>query len=206
MEDYKPNSHKYNEVKAKEAAEEPRERKVNKVITGEAIVKKKSPLKKIIELFLTEDMDNVMNSLRDDVLIPTIQNGLYDMVVNGVGMLFGIDNKARKSGTTVVPRVTYSKYYDQSKSNSRTSSNNSGTDYTFDDILIPTKGDAENVLSQLVDLTDQYDMASIADFYDLVGIKSKYTDDAYGWTNLGSASVIRVKDGYMINLPKATQL
>lgn len=206
MEDYKPNSHKYNEVKAKEAAEEPRERKVNKVITGEAIVKKKSPLKKIIELFLTEDMDNVMNSLRDDVLIPTIQNGLYDMVVNGVGTLFGINNKARKSDITVVPRVTYSKYYDQSKSNSRTSSNNSGTDYTFDDILIPTKGDAENVLSQLVDLTDQYDMASIADFYDLVGIKSKYTDDAYGWTNLGSASVIRVKDGYMINLPKATQL
>lgn len=47
---------------------------------------------------------------------------------------------------------------------------------------------------------------SVADLYDLVGINGNYTDNKYGWFNIRTASVVRVRDGYMIKLPKAVPL
>ena len=40
----------------------------------------------------------------------------------------------------------------------------------------------------------------------LVGVSGNYTDNKYGWTDIRNASVIRVRDGYMIKLPKALPL
>ena len=71
--------------------------------------------------------------------------------------------------------------------------------HNFDDIILDSRGEAEEVLSHLVDLVDDYGMASVADLYDLVGITSNFTDNKYGWTNLSSASVSRVRDGYLID-------
>ena len=50
---------------------------------------------------------------------------------------------------------------------------------------------------------ETYQMVSVADLYDLVGVTGDYTDNKYGWTNLRNAKVVRVRDGYMIDLPKA---
>jgi hypothetical protein len=49
-------------------------------------------------------------------------------------------------------------------------------------------------------------LVSVADLYDLVGVTGNYTDNKYGWTDIRSASVIRVRDGYMLKLPKALPL
>ena len=46
-------------------------------------------------------------------------------------------------------------------------------------------------------------MVSVADLYDLVGISGNYTDNKYGWTNLRNSDVQRVRDGYLLKLPKA---
>ena len=53
------------------------------------------------------------------------------------------------------------------------------------------------------EIIDMYGRVSVADLYDLVGITGNYTDNNYGWTNLASAEPIRVRDGYVIKLPKA---
>jgi hypothetical protein len=74
--------------------------------------------------------------------------------------------------------------------------------HNFDDILISSRGEAEEVLSHLVDLTIDYGQASVADLYDLVGITGEFTDNKWGWTDLRSASVSRVRDGYLLNLPR----
>jgi hypothetical protein len=49
-------------------------------------------------------------------------------------------------------------------------------------------------------------MVSVADFYDLVGVDGTYTDNKYGWTNIRNAYVNRVRDGYVIKLPRAISL
>jgi hypothetical protein len=55
-------------------------------------------------------------------------------------------------------------------------------------------------------LIDTYGIVSVADFYDLVGITGNYTDNKYGWNNIHSASIVRVREGYMIKLPRALAL
>jgi hypothetical protein len=53
------------------------------------------------------------------------------------------------------------------------------------------------------DIIERYRMVSVADLFDLVGESCSFTDQKYGWTNLRNAEVVRVRDGYMIKLPKA---
>ena len=72
----------------------------------------------------------------------------------------------------------------------------------FCDIVLDNRGEAEEILSQLVDLTIDYGAASVSDLYYMVGIASNHTDQKWGWKDLSSAYVARVRDGYMLKLPK----
>ena len=56
------------------------------------------------------------------------------------------------------------------------------------------------------ELVSTYGLVSVADFFDLLGVTGNYTDNNYGWTDIRNAKVMRVKDGYMIKLPKALPL
>ena len=56
------------------------------------------------------------------------------------------------------------------------------------------------------ELISSYRVVSVADFYDLAGITPEYTDNKYGWTDIRSANIVRVRDGYMIKLPRAVPL
>ena len=56
------------------------------------------------------------------------------------------------------------------------------------------------------ELIATYGLVSVADLYDLVGIAGSYTDNKYGWTDIRNASVVRVRDGYVIKLPRALPL
>ena len=80
------------------------------------------------------------------------------------------------------------------------------TGYDYDDIILESRGEAEDVLERMDELIATYQVVSVADFYDLVGVSGNYTDNKYGWTDIRNASVIRVRDGYMIKLPKALPL
>ena len=42
----------------------------------------------------------------------------------------------------------------------------------------------------------------MADFYELAGIESEWTDEKYGWGELSEARVERVRNGYIVALPK----
>jgi hypothetical protein len=73
--------------------------------------------------------------------------------------------------------------------------------HDFDDIIIPTRGEAELVLDKLIDLTIDYREATVADLYELTGVDAAFTDRKYGWRDLRSAKVVRCKTGYIIDLP-----
>ena len=55
----------------------------------------------------------------------------------------------------------------------------------------------------MCELLDIYKTVTVADLKDLVGVTPIYTDNKYGWTNLRNADVQRVRDGYLLKLPKA---
>lgn len=197
MENYTPNSHRYKEEQAEK-------KKVEKVIQGTAKIKKKSGTSKLMSNLISEDARSVKNYILMDVLIPSVKDAIADIVVNGINMVLFGDTK-RSGRRSASDRVSYNRYY--SDRDSRTASNDRfRTSYDFDDVVLDSRGEAEEVLSSMDELMSTYGMVTVADLYDLVGTSCNYTDNKYGWTNIRNAEIVRVRDGYKIKMPKAVPL
>lgn len=200
MENYKPNSHKFKDEQKKTAAT-PEPVRPQKVIAGNAVVKKKTGIRKFLGTFLAEDVTKVKEFALTDVLVPSIKKAISDIVKNGVDMfLYGEAGRSRNN--TVGSKISYGSYYNKPANEVRDRTVKSA--YDFDDIIYPTRGDAELVLTQMEDSIDRYGFAKISDYYDLSGVTTNnHCFDNYGWTNLRAATVVRVPEGYTIKLPKA---
>ncbi len=76
----------------------------------------------------------------------------------------------------------------------------------IDDIVFSRRGDADAVLDKMDEIISKYGFASVADLHDFTGVTSNFTDQQYGWTTTRNARVIRVRDGYAIELPNPTHI
>lgn len=187
-------------------AKEEKEKKVEKVIQGNVTTRKKPLGKKFSENFLGDDIQNVRGYIIFDVIIPAIKETISSVVSNGVEMLLFGEPKANKVGKKNGSYVSYSSYYNKSERRKPNTSNR-GDRHDFRDIILETRGEAEEVLSNMVDLVYDYGAVSVADLYDLVGITGNFTDNRYGWTDMSGSSVARARGGgYIIDLPKVTLL
>ena len=75
-------------------------------------------------------------------------------------------------------------------------------------MLMHSHEDAVKVLSTLTEMIINYDVVSIADYYDLVGVSPTYEDTLYDWTgsDLTDARIITLDGEYSISLPVAKKL
>ena len=194
MEDYKSNSHRSKEL-AK--IENPVATKKDIQPIAKAKTKKKN---KLVDTFISEDAQNIKSYILMDVLVPAIKKAVSDIVTDGISMLlYGDTSHGGKRSTSSASYVSYNCYSDRDRRNDvRTT--RSG--YSYDDIILDTRGEAEEVLDRMCELIETYGVVSVADMYDLVGISCNYTDNKYGWTNLRNAEPVRIRDGYMLKLPK----
>jgi hypothetical protein len=78
--------------------------------------------------------------------------------------------------------------------------------HQFDDIIIESKPEAEEVLTVLVEAIEMYESCAVADLYEAVGLPTDFTDHKWGWFNLSSAYVKRDRVGYSLVLPKPEPL
>jgi hypothetical protein len=78
--------------------------------------------------------------------------------------------------------------------------------HDFDEIVLETRGEADEVIDQLYEIVSRYDSATVADLYELVGLASTHTDNKWGWTDLRGAGVTRVRSGYLLDIPEPRPL
>lgn len=116
-------------------------------------------------------------------------------------MIFGFGPEKRGGSSYSGSYVPYKAYSDD-RDRSRRPLERSRNGYSMDDIILSSRGEAEEVISQMDELIEIYDLVSVADVYDLVGIRSEYTDNNYGWKNIRNVEPIRVRDGYLLKFPK----
>ena len=203
MEDYKPNSNRFKEEKQNDIEE----KKIEKVVTGKVITKKRSKVDQFFGEIVSEDAKNVKSYVFGEVLIPAIKKAISDIVTDGIDII--LYGESRKSGrrNSISDRVSYRSYYDDRSSNrdSRSTARLSAG-YSYDDIILDSRGEAEEVLTRMDELMDTYGLVRVADLYDLVGITGNYTDNKYGWTNIRNAEILRVREGYMIKMPRAVPI
>lgn len=195
-----------NSHKSKAIDENKEKPKLQKIVNSGVVQKKKPFTKKISEAILGDDSKNVGQYLLYDVLVPAAKDTLSDLVTGGVEMLLFGERRAKKHNSNANRSyVSYSGYYNNKKERSEISPRNR-VRHSFDDIILVSRGEAEHVIDMLVDQIEEYDQVTVADLYDLVGITSQFTDHKYGWTNLRDASVSRVREGYLLDLPRPVLL
>jgi hypothetical protein len=211
---YPGNSRKAKEGSEKETTER---KKQEKVIEGVAIQRSKPVGRKIVETFAGDNVHNVGQYILFDVLLPAAKSMISDAVSQGIERLLFGDSRGRRisTGGGTGGRYTsgYNKMYTAAPGQGSTRSDldrPGGVDmsrrarasHDFSEIILPTRADAETVLYRLGDLVDGFDVATVSDLYELVGITGNFTDEKYGWNDLRGSGVERVRDGYLINLPK----
>lgn len=181
--------------------EQEKTKKIEKVVTGNVVVKKKSEIQKFTDTFLSEDISNVKNYILKDVLIPSAKKLLHDVITGSADMfLYGEKMPSQRSTSQ---RISYASFYDKKpliedsiKSRTR----------NYDEVIISSRGEAEEVIERMDELVETYGSVSVADYFDLLGMTGRYTDNNYGWRDIRSAKVVRTLDGWCIKLPKAEPL
>lgn len=181
-------------------------KRVEKVIQGKAKVKK-NEMRKLTDVFISEDVANIKSYVLMDVLVPAVKKAIWELVTGALDMtLYGGRGGAAKRPTA--DKVSFRDYNGvSSRRDDRTyNSNRTTSGYSYDDIVVDTRGEAETVLMRMDEIMEEYDSVRVADLYDLVGVSGNYTDNNYGWTNIRNAEVVRVRDGYKIKMPRAIPL
>ena len=56
------------------------------------------------------------------------------------------------------------------------------------------------------EMIEEFGMASVLNLYDLIGVTAPFTADKYGWTDIRNATAVRVRDGYLLKLPRVMPL
>lgn len=197
MEQYKSNSHRSKE----QQAEQSKEKRVEKVVSGK-VTTKKNEGRKIADIFVSEDVSNVKSYLFMDVLVPAVKKLISDVARDGIDMLlYGRASGGSKGSST--PKISYRSYYGDSRHETDGYSPRSRFDY--DDIVFETRGEAEVVRKHMLDTIERFGIVTVGDMYDMAGLGSRapYTSHNYGWSSIRSAEPVRVKDGYVLKLPKA---
>lgn len=192
------------------------ERVVEQVVTGEVTSRKKSLGRRFREVFIGGDTKTVISYVFSDVLMPQAKEMFVEAVSSGFEkLIYGEARPGRRTGTrhpTGPGPTNYTRYAvrgnnpigRQGVEDRRPAASVRTQD--IDDILLATRPEAELVIDRMYDLLRDYEVVTVADLYSLVGLSSSYTDRKWGWTDLQSSEVRRVRDGYILVLPKTVSL
>lgn len=218
MTDKKENT-KVTPLKQKDSGEHKQLQKVTS-----ATKRKKGVMERLVTGLAGPDgLPSVGHYLTHDVVLPAIKEIVVNSVTSGINMMmYGPDSAGRRNtyqgysqrGAAYRPNTNYQNSY-QANSTTNVKYKNEARPYrketragnfNSEDYILSSRGEAQAVLDQLLEQIDDYGWTSLADFFDLVGIDSNYTDNNYGWTDLQFAKFVVVRGGYALRLPRLESL
>lgn len=214
VESFPSNSHHKNP--APEVAQPEEREKVEKVTAGE-VQQRKQPLgKRLTSTFFGGDAKSAVSYVVLEVLVPAAKDTIADAFSQGIErMIFG-EARSTSRRTGINPRSGvggYTSYNRMSQHSNgprrdepRTMSRRARANHEFDEIILATRAEADLVIERLFDLIERYEVATVADLYNLVGISEQFTDGKWGWDDMRGARVKRVNSGYLLDLPQTKEV
>lgn len=185
------------------------EKKIERVVSGEVLVQKKSIGRKFKDIFIEADFKSVVQYVISDVLLPAVRNTIVDASTKGIErMMYGESSSRRRFGIGGGPRITYNAPVNRGYGGSplrnappistgpRTMRN------TRDDFILSSRDEADLVLERMNDIIETYEVVSVADLNELVGFPSSHVDHKWGWSFLGDVQIRQVREGYLIDFPQ----
>lgn len=190
------------------------DKQIEKIIEGQATVRKPSRRKRFRQSFIAGDATSVGEHVFWNLMLPALQDAVSDMGRTFIDMMIYGEKRARpnpgapSSGPGSTSRINYGGY--SSGGGSRLvlapTQNNPTNEphqrrFSPDEIVVPTRAEAEGIITKMFEVLEKYHAVSIADLYRMVGVTPDYPDYKWGWTNLDSADVKRVREGVLLVLP-----
>lgn len=194
----------------REEAPKTDKRVVHKVVEGQVVQRKTPRGKRIKELFLGGADRSIWEFVFQDVIVPNIRDMLYEANQQAMERVLypGSEPRAYRRTRPGDPRRSSVTNYNgisrgpAREDDRRQMSRRARANHDFGEIIIPTRPEAEAVLEGLFELLNEYDVATVADLYEMVGVSSQFTDRNWGWTDLRGTDIRRVREGYLLDLPR----
>lgn len=200
----------------------PPARKVERVVTTSAELKKKPLHVRFRENFFSGvDARTVINDVIFTVLIPAGKDVISDAIISMKDqILFGESyssvtrNRFMQGGPASTSVVNYNRISHGAQQATSSILNNviqnaqpTKGRVTLEDAVLQTRAEAMMVLQALHNHIAKFEQVSVADYFEMVGLTGEYTDDKWGWTDVSRARVAQVRGGkYTIVLPQPEQL
>jgi hypothetical protein len=202
MTDYRGNSNKSKEPKDERAP-------IEKVVTGEVKTRKKPLGERMKDVFLGGDAQTVARYVGAEVLLPALRNLLVDATTKGIERMVYGESASPRRVPDYRPRTTYNSpinrgYTPDPRYGGRANLPDQptySTNRSSNELILNSRSESELVLESLQDIIDKYDVASVADLYQLVGLPTAYTDNKWGWATLRGSEIRQVREGYLLDLP-----
>lgn len=188
------------------------DKNLKRVTSGDPVRRRKSLRKQFSETFVGGDAKTAMRYVVFGVLIPAAKDAIAEAGAQGIEKLIFGDSRRRSSGSNPssgpTGYVSYNRYSmgNQQAAPPRAMSQRARSQHNFDEIVLSSRAEAEQVIDSLFDVVSRYESASVADLYELVGIPSAHTDHKWGWSDIRGSGVSRVRGGYLLDLPEPTPL
>ena len=186
------------------------EKVIKKIVTGDAIKRKKTLGTRIRAMFGVNDGQSTPEYLMNEVLGPALKDMFTDAVIQGVErMVYGeARHSSRRSANHRGPvgsssHISYNRYSTSARETPRAMSARGRSSHDFGEIELHTRAQAEAVIAQMDEFVDRFGHTSVADLYEMVDLEAEYTDEKWGWTDLRGADVRRTRNGtYVLILPR----
>lgn len=192
----------------------PPEKNIEKVVSGDVVRRKPSLGKRIRAVFLGGDSQSVKDYVVLEVLVPALKDTIADAVTGGIErMVFGDNVRPGRRGGRGLPAGTPNQFnyagisarnqvIGGTRPDARHLSRQAQMTHQFDEVIFPSRTDAEAVLAQMFDLLDQFEVVTVSDFLELSGISGNFTDHKFGWSDLRGVQAHRTRGGgYILGLP-----
>lgn len=193
-----------NRSKAEEALKV--EKRKEPVVKGK-VKTKQNKTRSFLNQFISEDISNIKSYIFMDVLIPAAKKAISNAVSDGVDMLlYGEDGGSRRRRKS--DRESYRSYYDDRDRERRRRRDDddyerrSSRRFDCDELVFDTRSDAEAVRDAILDDMRDYGLITVAGLYDLADKTAPATANKYGWMGIRYVEIKRVRDGYILQLPK----
>jgi hypothetical protein len=183
------------------------DKKLKRIASGEVHRKKRSVRRQFQEAFVVGDMRTAVEYMLFEVALPSVRDAVVDSIQSGVEKLFMGDGRRRGSSSPPSGQAGYVNYGTFSagrgllSSPQRSMSRLGRARHNFDEIVLESRAEAEEVIDQMHEVIERYDEISVADLYELLGIPADHTDQKWGWRDVRGASVRRVRNGFLLDLP-----
>lgn len=221
MTDYQGNSHK-----AKEGGKPAEPKKIERITTSEVKIRKRGPLRTFKNLIIEADMGSVGRFVWLDILVPMMKNMFVASIEQGANrMVYG----DRRAGFRLPPSsgmlglgsspqrglTTYTPYSSMSQpqlpahmQDPRTMQQLPAVRTTGDSrsYLIRSKDEAEETLTTMAMVIDQYHVVSVADLHEMLGVEVSPIDHRWGWVDVRAAQIRQVRDGWALEVPQPEAL